>query len=232
MEKRCIRCNMPVEPGFKFCKHCGTPVENVQPQYNGAQGGAFGGQSQGYSNQYTNGGYGYQQPQAPVQNTYQPAGYGYQTAPVQPNPYAAPGYSGQPLSKKEFSKNYATPKNRNGVKTAIVIGYVCAILSAVVNIGVTMALGEGFTGGGLLYLMLYVGVVLGGTVGLQATYNKGYAIGVLVMAVFDCILTLILYQRFGGWLVIVAALSAIKALGEIDKEYKQYLNSIQPTYRY
>lgn len=232
MERRCTRCNTPAEPGFKFCKNCGTPIENFQPQYNTSQGGTFGGQSQPYPNRQVNGGYSYQQPQATAQNGYQPAGYGYQPQPVQPNPYAVPNNTGIPLSKKEFVKNYATPKNRNGVKTAIIIGYICAVLSALVNVGVTAALGEGMTAGGALYLLLYVGVVLGGTVGLQATYNKGFAIAVLVMASFDTMLTLIMYQRFGGWLVIVGALSAIKALSEIDKEYKQYLDSFNPAYRF
>ncbi len=222
METRCPRCNMIVGPGFKFCEHCGTPVENIQPQYYQTQSGAFGGQPQAYQNQYGNGGYGYQQPQAPVQNTYQPT----------PNPYAVPNYSGKPLSKKEFAKNYATPKNRNGVKSAIVIGYVCVVLSILANVAIYAMLGEAMTIGDALYLLVYIGVVLGGTIGLQVTYNKGFAIGVLVMAVFDCILTLIMYQRFGGWLVIVAALSAIKALGEIDKEYQQYLASINTTFRY
>ena len=226
METRCPRCNAPVEYGKQFCGNCGTQIAGSQPVYNNMTQ---------QNNSYQQNAYGQPNPSY-QQNVYQQPSPAYQPnayqQPVNPNPYGMPGPTGAPVSKKEFTKNYANPKNRSGIKTAIVIGYVCAILSFLVNIGVYAIFDEPLTIGGLAYILLYVGVVLGGTIGLQMTYNKGFAIGVLVMAVFDCILTLVLSQRLGGWLVIVGALSAIKALSEIDKEYKQYLDSFNPAYRF
>ncbi len=245
METRCRNCNMPLEYGYNFCRNCGTPINNTPPAYNNV----------GQTNPYTSGygqaapmypNNGYAQPQdAP--NPYATPGYGQPNTTYQQNTYQQP-YAPQPVyqqpvnsnpygayapvSKKEFAKNYATKKNRKGIKSAIVIGYICAILSLLVNIGTLIALEEEITLGTFAYLAVYVGIILGCTIGLQNTYNKYFALGVLLMAGIDCVLTLILYQQFSGWLVLASGISAFQACINIDKEYNQYLASQGQAQRY
>ena len=221
--RRCCRCNTPlVSDDARFCGVCGAQQNNSYAEAQTQSTGRvrFSGNNAGHMNSsYPQNGAAYIPPVQPAQPTYAGDPYG---SVVYPPPMATPSIPSG-LSKKEFAKKYANTKNRNGIKTAVIIGYICAILSVIVNVGIYAGLGVEMTAGTFAYLGVLVGVMLGCTIGLQVTYNKGFAIGMLVISALDCILTLIMYQQFGGWLPIVAAISAIKALSDIDKEYDQYL---------
>lgn len=130
------------------------------------------------------------------------------------NPYNAPVYgAGQPyapISREEFFETQATSFKKD-IKGVLIICYICIVVTAIVAV----AFGAYF---GLIDAALLLGV----TLGLQFKKKKGFAYGILGLAIFEVVMSIIA-GSFSGYLWIAAGVSAVMAFRKAEKEYNAYL---------
>lgn len=139
-----------------------------------------------------------------------------------PNAYAAQSvYSAQPansygdsrlpagITKKEYFKKYADDGFYTNVKVAAIIAYICVAINLVVSVLLSPI--------GIIESLVFLGL----TLGMQLGKSKGCAIGMLVMAIVQVVLTLILSGSFGGWMWLIAGITAVSAFATAEKRFKQ-----------
>lgn len=129
------------------------------------------------------------------------------------DPAAAPAE--RPDSFKEFIKSpYCTPDVNKTIKTSWIILFVCAGISAIVQIA-----------GGSFPLD---GILMAG-IAFWLMKSKSFAAGVTACAVgvIELILTSITMGRLAGWLPAIAGVYALTAVLKARKQYKAYLASQQ-----
>ena len=140
---------------------------------------------------------------APVQNeepVYQPT----YTAPAAEN-------TARPQNLKEFiSSPYCTPDVNKNIKTSWIILFICAGISALVQI-----VGGSFPIDGILMAAIAVWLMR----------SKSYAAGVTacVVGLIEMIVTSIVMGRFAGFLPAIAGVYALTAVLKARKQYKAFL---------
>ena len=142
--------------------------------------------------------------------------FGSDASEVQPAYYAADSsisetYVPKVTTKKEF---LALPENiQTGkmLKTSGIFCYVCA--------GLTLVLGLA-TGNYLSVVDFLILLVLGLFIHLRQ--SKVSAILLAVYSVINVIIGLIAFQKFQGWLIILAAVYAVTSAFKLDKAWKEY----------
>ena len=124
-------------------------------------------------------------------------------------PAAAP--AARPSSFKEFiTSSYCTPDVNKTIKTSWIILFVCAGISAIVQIA-----GGSFPIDGILMAGIAVWLML----------SKSFAAGVTacVVGVLELVLTSIMMGRLAGWLPALAGVYALTAVLKARKQYKAFL---------
>ncbi len=117
---------------------------------------------------------------------------------------------GQPVSRKDFINKYAQPSFKKDIRNIAIFCYVCA--------GITFLVSFLYNTLGIIDALLLVGLALG----MQLTKNSGFAIGILVLSILECISGLASGSIPFWWLI--AGISAVVTFGKLDKQYKQFLN--------
>ena len=115
----------------------------------------------------------------------------------------------QNITLQEYFKNYAGDVFAKGVKTAAILGYVCAGLNAVISVLIAPI--------GLLESVIFLGL----TLGMHLGRNKLCAIGMLVYAALSVLLSIVINGAFGGWLWLVAGIVALINFSNAEKRYKE-----------
>lgn len=116
-------------------------------------------------------------------------------------------------TKKEYFKKHAGESFQKNVKTAAIIGYVCAGINAVISV-LLMPLG-------LIDSLLFLGLALG----MHLGKSKGCAIGMLIYSIFTVMVGLVMNGTFGGWLWVVAGVTAVIVFNNEEKRYKELIKN-------
>lgn len=213
--KFCPQCGEMLKPGLKACPACGstmgmeakyqTPVNVWLPEENG-QNASWQNEPKPSEAPVTA-----PQPAAPAFTMPQPQWDAPEkmvpvNQPVEPIPQPAPVV--QAVSKKEFRKKYASEKFRKEVRGVAIALYVLCGLMGVLSLAIDPFM--------LLDLALYFGM----TLGMHLGKSKGCAIGILVLASANVLLTLVTTGSLGGYLWLIAGIFAVKAFSTADKEYE------------
>lgn len=135
------------------------------------------------------------------------------TVETQPQQPAAPAAepAARPNSFKEFiTSPYCTPDVNKTIRASWIILFVCAGLSAIVQIA-----GGSFPIDGILMAAIAVWLML----------SKSFAAGVTacVVGMIEMIVTSIVMQRFAGFLPALAGIYALTAVLKARKQYKAFL---------
>ncbi len=115
---------------------------------------------------------------------------------------------------KEYVDNYAPQSCRKEIRNACIVAYVCIGISAVVSLA--------FSPIGLIDVLAFLGLYLG----VHIARSKVCAIIALVLSGIEVLASLVLTGVLGGWLWIVAGVSAVVALFKADKHYKYFKSSL------
>lgn len=126
---------------------------------------------------------------------------------MQGQPY---GYA-RPLSKKEFLKHPNLTKCYKNIKESAIILYVCAVLSLAIGF---------FTGN--YSVIIDVILIIGLALGIHLAQSRACAVCICVYSVINVIVTTIENGRLGGYLILIAAIYAIKATFQFQKAWKNY----------
>lgn len=134
---------------------------------------------------------------------------------VQSNSFVSPSGvqlppAGQAVSRKEFIEKYAQPSLKKNITSIAILCYVCAGLTFIVS-----CLLNPF---GIIDALALGGLALG----MHLAKNKVCAILILVLSIFEVIMSLIVGMFPFWWLI--AGISAVVTFSKIDKQYKQFLN--------
>lgn len=126
-------------------------------------------------------------------------------------PKSTTNSAGRTITKKEYIKNYADEKMIKDIKKAAIVGYVCSGITAVlglvmVNIGI------------IVEVLIMIGLLLGMHLGRK----KWCAMTYLIIAILDCVVSMVFTGSPSGWLIIVAGIWAVSTFNKIDKAYKVF----------
>lgn len=116
------------------------------------------------------------------------------------------------LKKKEFCEKYASKKNKDDIKGAAFLTYICAAIS----------LGLGFfmhNYSVLVDVVLIVALALG----VQIAKSRVCAVLILIYACINTIIMSISYGKMSGWWLILAGVYAVRATFKLHKEYQKFL---------
>lgn len=113
------------------------------------------------------------------------------------------------VTKKEYIKNYADEKMIKDIKKSAIVGYVCSGITAVLGIAM-------FNIGIIVEVLIMIGLLLGMHLGRK----KWCAMTYLIIAIIDCIVSMVFTGSPSGWLVIVAGIWAVSTFNKIDKAYR------------
>ena len=122
---------------------------------------------------------------------------------------------GQPRAdtKKEFLALPENRKLRSNIRSAAIICYLAAGLTALVGFFV-LDMGA--------YVLLDVAILLGLGLGVHLKQSKGCAIALLIYSILSCVLSSISNGQLSGWLVILAGIYAVISTFRLDKQWKAY----------
>lgn len=223
--KRCSACSTLVDDNASFCSNCGSNqfiAENtVASQYSEGQ--------QGYYTQPNQQQFYYQQPQNNMQNQQFAQMQNNTQYPQFNQQYQQPYQNiGQPafvnnqmpipqnVTFKDFIEKVASEKHRKNIKSVITFYYVCCGLSAAV------AIGSAAQNGVLPWGLIDVAILLGLTMGLQKTKNKGFVIAILVMSILEVVLGIAFANTPSGLLWVVNSVFLLKTYKELNSEYQHF----------
>lgn len=116
------------------------------------------------------------------------------------------------LKKKEFCEKYAGKKNKDDIKGAAFLTYICAAIS--VGLGFFM-----HNYSVLVDVVLIVGLALG----VQIAKSRACAVLILIYACINTVIMSISYGRVSGWWLILAGVWAVRATFKLHKEYQKFL---------
>lgn len=136
--------------------------------------------------------------------------------PLQYVPLVTEPVQEQPVDFKDFLTRFAPEEVRKSLRSASILAYVCAGISAVANLVLGYPLG-----------LIDVAILLGLALGMHIGKSKICAILLLVAAVAEVAYTLATTGNFGGWLWILAGVSGVMAFAKAEKMYKQFQNGAQ-----
>lgn len=125
---------------------------------------------------------------------------------------AAPEIVEAPVAKvgrEEFFKSVCSEKVRKEIKAAIIILYVCA--------GITLVM-ELLAGIFPLDALILAGLAFW----IQKTKSKASAIVAVAYSAINVIFMLVAAGQFGGWLILVAACGALVYVLKGEKEWQEY----------
>lgn len=152
-------------------------------------------------------------------------GYGYVPA---ENPAPFPAFTEQKqvlpagITKKEYIKHYAGENFRRNLRNTAIVGYIAAGLNmgvAVLNfVGMLVGAATPFL---FLLTLLEAAVILGLTLGMHLGRSKGCAIGMLVYGIYAVVSNLIFNGSFGGWLLLLLGIMAIRVFNNAEKSYQE-----------
>lgn len=218
---QCPSCGNELEATDRFCPLCGTAVNagaqnapggrNVQ----NAPGAPSAQNTENIQNVAQTPGIWNAQNVQNTQNVpMQPPGYHYGMQsggqPFYPGPEA---FQNQPpLTRKMFFSMYASAKVRNGIRTSAIFSYFCAALTGFYG---WLALGNPF-----MWLDAIIIAVLG--VLIHVKQSKVASVILLVYSTYGMIAAWVTAGAPTGWLIVLAAISAVHASFSLDKEYKAY----------
>ena len=143
-------------------------------------------------------------------------GASVQNAPLQNVPLRTEPVQEKPVDFKDFLTRFAPEEVRKSLRSASILAYACAGISAVANLVLGYPLG-----------LIDVAILLGLALGMHLGKSKICAILLLIAAVVEVAYTLAITGNFGGWLWILAGVSGVMAFAKADKMYKQYQNGVQ-----
>ena len=113
------------------------------------------------------------------------------------------------LSRTEFFKTACSEKVRKELKAVVLVLYICAGLTFIVQLL-----------GGMLPID---GIILAGLAfWIQKTKSMASAIVTLVYAVLSMLLSILVVGNLSGWLIVLAAVFAVIYVNKGNKEWKAY----------
>lgn len=120
--------------------------------------------------------------------------------------------AGQFVSRKDFVNHYAPPSLNKAIMAIAILCYVCAGLTFVVALF------------GNFLNIIDAAILAGLALGLQLTKHRGFAIGILVLSIVECVIAV----AFAGippfwWLF--AGIGAVKTTADLEKQYNQFTAS-------
>ena len=115
------------------------------------------------------------------------------------------------ITKREYIKNYADEKMIKDIKKSAIVGYVCSGITAV--LGIVMA-----NIGIIVEVLIMIGLLLGMHLGRK----KWCAMTYLIIAILDCIVSMVFTGSPSGWLIIVAGIWAVSTFNKLDKAYRVF----------
>ena len=136
--------------------------------------------------------------------------------PLQNVPFVPEPVQEKPVDFKDFLTRFAPEEVRKSLRSASILAYACAGISAVANLVLGYPLG-----------LIDVAILLGLAFGMHIGKSKICAILLLVAAVAEVAYTLATTGNFGGWLWILAGVSGVMAFAKAEKMYKQFQNGTQ-----
>lgn len=117
------------------------------------------------------------------------------------------------ITKKEYFKKYAGESFYRDVKIAAIVAYICAGINAVVSLLAAPV--------GLIDSVIFLGLALG----MHIAKSKACAIGMLAYSIFVVLVGLVINGAFGGWLWVVAGVTAAIVFRNAEKRYKELTNN-------
>ena len=216
---QCQSCGTQYPDNFRTCPNCGAPAPmpnqrpyngqpnpyNGQPQFNNAQQNPYNGQPQ-FNNAQQNPYNGQPQFNNAQQNNAQQYPYG--------NPYAAPNQVPQGMSKHDFYHSPLCKKYRGNIIASSVIIYIC--------VGINLLL--------IAFLHTYTSLIdaaimLGLGLAIHLAQSRVCSILLCVYGVINTIFVFLSSGKFGGWLILVAAIYAIVATFQYQSAWNKYSKS-------
>ena len=143
-------------------------------------------------------------------------GASVQNTPLQNVPIRTEPVQEKAVDFKDFLTRFAPEEVRKSLRSASILAYACAGISAVANLVLGYPLG-----------LIDVAILLGLALGMHLGKSKICAILLLIAAVVEVAYTLAITGNFGGWLWILAGVSGVMTFAKADKLYKQYQNGVQ-----
>ena len=113
------------------------------------------------------------------------------------------------VSKKEYRKICKNKNYLSMINAAAIICYVCAGINLVIAV-ITQS----------VFPVIDVAITVPLAILLHTKKSKGCAIAILVYSIIGIISNLVLNGMVGGWLWLVAGISAVQAFSVCDKEYE------------
>ncbi len=186
-----------------FCRICGAQLHNAT-RFCGNCGNSLYPQVS-VSNNDTNTAAASQNiyPQAPPATNY------VNTTSFQQNNYS----QNRNISRKEYADKYAPRDIRNHIRSAAIIGYISS--------AVTLIFGIVFLD---IFSMVSALIILGVSLGLHLTYQRGWAIALVSIGGFGCLLSIILSGSVSSYLIIAAGVGAIISCNTFEKSYQQFIS--------
>lgn len=113
------------------------------------------------------------------------------------------------LDRNEFFKSGCSEKIRKELKAVVIILYICAGLTFIIQL---------FSG-----IFPIDGIILAGLAfWIQKTKSKASAIVTLVYAILSFLLSILVLGSLSGWLILLAAILAVVYINKGEKEWKAY----------
>ena len=207
---QCQSCGTQYPDNFRTCPNCGAPapMPNQRP-YNG-QPNPYNGQPQ-FNNAQQNPYNGQSQFNNAQQNNAPQYPYG--------NPYAAPNQVPQGMNKHDFYHSPLCKKYRGNIIASSVIIYIC--------VGINLLL--------IAFLQTYTSLIdaaimLGLGLAIHLAQSRVCSILLCVYGVINTIFVFLSSGKFGGWLILVAAIYAIVATFQYQSAWNKYSKSGQIPY--
>lgn len=194
--RRCEQCGHVAKVSDQFCENCGAvlPYETTE-----ANDPAPAAEQQSY--QAPEQPASIPQQQTPFQQPEQPSGglFGDYTPPA-------------PTTKQEFLNLPENEKYYKSCRTSAIICYICAGATFILAV---LVMGSAAS-------LLDVGILIGLGLGIHLKQSKVCAIILLIYSIINIIYMLAAAGTFGGWLVLIAGISAVASTVNADKAWKQY----------
>lgn len=121
-------------------------------------------------------------------------------------------YNNRVVSKKEFVENYASPNLRKEITVISIILYVM--------VGLDFVFGCIFAPLTIIDSLILLGL----TLGMHITKNTGFAIALLVLSIFEVVVSMIFYSSIGPYLWLIIGICAVCNFYKIDKQYNIFIN--------
>ena len=142
------------------------------------------------------------------------------TAPTFKQPAAAvqPNYGAAPANLKEFVTLYGDEPTKKSMKSAGIFIYVLAAFNVVAAL---------ISGSFPLDALVLAGLGFW----YQKTYSPKCGMVLLGYAILSVVLSLLMYGRLQGWVVIIVAVMVFSSTQKAQKEFNSYQNQQQPPMR-